>query len=102
MQTLMVVLVAVALSSCKTVANTSETKSEPPIILISQEEALRIAAVDASSHGFDSSLYNVLSRLDADGWHVDYVFKKREMLGGGPHYIIDRKSGRITYKIYYQ
>ncbi|OGC05577.1 hypothetical protein A2526_05865 [candidate division WOR-1 bacterium RIFOXYD2_FULL_36_8] len=71
---------------------------------IQEELAISIARQDAEKIYKDLSIYNIATSLEADGWHVDYELKSLEMImmGGGPHYIIDSKTGKIISKRYEQ
>lgn len=60
---------------------------------ISGDQALKVAQADAEKIYKDLSGYRIILALEPDGWHVDYQLKKRLALGGGPHHIIDLKTG---------
>ncbi|HMC89222.1 MAG TPA: hypothetical protein VKI17_06725 [Gemmataceae bacterium] len=38
----------------------------------------------------------------ADGWHIDYELLDPTREGGGPHYVIDARTGQILAKRYEQ
>jgi hypothetical protein len=65
-------------------------------------EILAIAEADALKAYRDLSPYSIRLTLEADGWHVDYDLKDPKLMGGGPRYVIDRESGAILSKRYYQ
>jgi hypothetical protein len=46
--------------------------------------------------------YRIQLVLEADGWHVDYELKDARLKGGGPHYVIDARTGAIIAKRYEQ
>ena len=69
---------------------------------LSSDQVLRIARVDAEAAYRDLSIYQICLALESDGWHVDYELKDRKLNGGGPHYVIDQKSGAILAKRYEQ
>ena len=69
---------------------------------ISRDEASRIARADAEKAYRDLSKYNVKITLEQDGWHVDYGLKDPKSQGGGPHYVIDPATGKISSKRYQQ
>lgn len=77
-----------------------------PNPVVSKEQALQIAYEDAiKAYGKKSMdeeikrVYEIDIVLKADGWHVDYNFKKGLHLnGGGPHFVIDSKTGGIKHK----
>jgi uncharacterized membrane protein YkoI len=69
---------------------------------ISCDEALRIARIDAESAYRDLSIYRIAVSLDEATWLVDYELKGPELQGGGPHYVIDARTGAILSKRYEQ
>jgi uncharacterized membrane protein YkoI len=66
------------------------------------DKALAIAQADAVRAYQDLSVYRIHLTLEDDGWHVDYELKDPKMKGGGPHYLIDARSGAILSKKYEQ
>jgi hypothetical protein len=66
------------------------------------DQVLAIAQADAAWTYRDLSPYRIQLVLEADGWHVDYDLKDPKLKGGGPHYIIDARSGDIVSKRYEQ
>lgn len=69
---------------------------------ITQEKALEIAKADAIVAYHDLSPYKVEIQAEGDNWKVDYELKDENSLGGGPHYVIDGKSGEIVSRRYEQ
>jgi len=69
---------------------------------ISCDQALRIARTDAESAYRDLSMYRIAISLEENGWLVDYEPKDPELQGGGPHYVIDARTGAILSKRYEQ
>lgn len=69
---------------------------------IVSHQALAIAHTDAEGAYRDLFPYRITLALEGDGWDVDYVFKDPNWNGGGPHYIIDAKTGAIVKKRYEQ
>ncbi len=69
---------------------------------ISCDQALRIARTDAESAYRDLSIYRIAMSLEENGWLVDYELKDPELQGGGPHYVIDARTGEILSKRYEQ
>ena len=69
---------------------------------LAADEALRIAHADAAKVYRDLSRYRVRLALEADGWYVDYELKDVREKGGGPHYVIDPRTGAILSKRYEQ
>jgi uncharacterized membrane protein YkoI len=76
------------------------TKHQTPII--AGDQALSIAQADAVKAYRDLSIYRIELVLEADGWHVDYHLKDKQLKGGGPHYVIDAGTGAILSKRYEQ
>jgi uncharacterized membrane protein YkoI len=70
--------------------------------IIPCDQALRIARLDAEKAYRDLSMYRIVLTLEKDGWHVDYELRDRVSEGGGPHYVIDSKTGNILSKRYEQ
>ena len=66
------------------------------------DQALAIAQADAGRVYGDLSPYCIRLAHESDGWHVDYEPKDPRLKGGGPHYVIDAVSGRITTRRYDQ
>ena len=69
---------------------------------ISCDQALRIARTDAESAYRDLSIYRIAISLEGNGWLVDYELKGSKVQGGGPHYVIDARTGAILSKRYEQ
>jgi len=56
-------------------------------------EVLRIAHLDAQAAYRDLSGYKITLTPCPDGWHVDYDLTDPLSAGGGPHYVIDPRTG---------
>jgi hypothetical protein len=69
---------------------------------LSADQAPSIAQADASRAHRDLSGYRIQLVLEDDGWHVDYERKDPNLKGGGPHYLIDARTGAIPTKRYEQ
>lgn len=69
---------------------------------LSAEQALGIAQADARVVYDDLSHYRIRLALELDGWHIEYDPKDPGVKGGGPHYIIDSRSGAIVSRRYEQ
>lgn len=69
---------------------------------ITSDQALQIARSDAESAYRDLTGYRIIIMLQDDGWHIDYELADPRLKGGGPHYVIDGKSGEIVSKRYEQ
>ena len=76
--------------------------SPPGAGSLAGDQALAIAQADAARAYRDLLPYRIQLVLEADGWHVDYDLKDPNLKGGGPHYIIDARSGAIVSKRYEQ
>jgi hypothetical protein len=70
--------------------------------ILSCDQALRIARVDAESNYRDLLAYRIAITLEPDGWHIDYELKDEHLQGGGPHYLIDSATGAILARRYEQ
>ncbi len=71
-------------------------------VLITSDQALKIARLDAEKVYRDLSPYRVQLDLDHDGWHVSYELRNSQAQGGGAHYLIDAQTGMIRTKRYEQ
>ncbi len=80
----------------------ADTVLEDGETTISCDQALRIARTDAESAYRDLSIYRIAISLEENGWLVDYELKDPELQGGGPHYVIDARTGAILAKRYEQ
>ena len=69
--------------------------------MLTSDQALRVARLDAERAYKDLAPYRVTVALEADGWHIDYELKDARANGGGPHYVID-DQGTIVSKRYDQ
>jgi len=70
--------------------------------LLSGDQVLSIAEKDARTVYRDLTIYRIQLALETDGWHVDYDLKDPRLKGGGPHYVIDARTGAILSKRYEQ
>jgi len=78
-------------------ATVSESETSLPVA-----EILRIAHQDAQAAYRDVSGFKITLVLYPDGWHVDYDLTDPLSAGGGPHYVIDPRSGNILARRYEQ
>ena len=69
---------------------------------LTADRVLAIAQADAAAAYRDLSVYRIRLVLEEDGWHIDYELKDPRHKGGGPHYVIDARSGAILSKRYEQ
>jgi uncharacterized membrane protein YkoI len=74
----------------------------PNPAILSGDQILSIAQADATRAYRDLSAYRIQLVLEDDGWHVDYELKDARLKGGGPHYVIDARTGSIVSKKYEQ
>lgn len=65
-------------------------------------EVLRIAHHDAQAAYRDLSGFKITLTPAPDGWHVDYDLTDPLSAGGGPHYVIDSRTGDILSRRYEQ
>ena len=70
--------------------------------MISEEQAREIAAAEAGQAYHDLGIYTVTAHRDGGEWFVDYELTDPMSLGGGPHFVIDARSGKITGRRYEQ
>jgi hypothetical protein len=70
--------------------------------MIDETRAREIALDDARQAYRDLSIYDVTARLEGGEWHVDYELADPELLGGGPHYVIDAETGEVVSRRYEQ
>ena len=70
--------------------------------VISGDQALSIARLDAERAYGDVSRFRVHVSLETDGWHVDYEIKNPTTKGGAPQYVIEATTGQIKSKKYFQ
>ena len=69
---------------------------------LTADQVLAIAQADGLRAYRDLSPYRIHLVLEDDGWHVDYELKDIRLHGGGPHYVIDARTGAIISKRYEQ
>ncbi|HLQ46224.1 MAG TPA: hypothetical protein VK137_15890 [Planctomycetaceae bacterium] len=69
---------------------------------ISSDQSLMIARTDAEAAYRDLSSYRISIALEDGVWQVDYELKESDAQGGGPHYLIDARTGQIISKRYEQ
>ena len=69
---------------------------------LSAEEALHIARLDAEAAYGDLDDFRITIARQRDGWHIDYELQDALRDGGGPHYVIDARNGKILAKRYEQ
>jgi hypothetical protein len=72
------------------------------VVSLAGDQVLAIAQADAARVYRDLSVFQIHLVLEDDGWHVDYELKNPRLKGGGPHYIIDARTGAVISKRYEQ
>lgn len=82
--------------------NKSEDIMKEEAIPIDRKEALRIAKEDAQRIYRDLTIYEITAELRDEKWYVDYEISNPQMVGGGPHYVISAKTGKIESYRYEQ
>ena len=66
---------------------------------IDRETAIRIAKGDAVDN-YKVSIYDIAAEERSDGWRIVFKLKNPDLTGGGPDYLIDKKTGRILNATY--
>lgn len=69
---------------------------------VTSDEALMLARLDAETAYPDLSPYRIRMALEGEEWHVDFELRDANLNGGGPHYVIDARTGEILSKRYEQ
>lgn len=98
----MLALSLLFVAACKPKVLPPNENALPKPSLISEKEALQIAEIDAKAAYGNLELYTVRAVLDRNTWLVDYELRDPNLNGGGPHYIIDAKTGAVLDKHYEQ
>lgn len=68
---------------------------------VTKETAILIARGDAVDN-YKLSDYNITVEDQPDAWRVVFKLKDPGMVGGGPDYLIDKKTGKILKAAYYK
>ncbi len=84
-------------------ANGREATSTPceETSSINRETAILIAKGDAIED-YTLSVYNIIADEQPDTWRIVFRLKDPGVLGGGPDYLIDKKTGKILNATYYK
>ena len=69
--------------------------------VISKETAVLIAKGDAVEN-YTLSVYDIIAEEKPDGWRIVFKLKDPGVRGGGPDYLIDKKTGKILKATYYK
>lgn len=64
--------------------------------------ALAVAEADALAAYRDLSGFTIRIQRFSDGWYIAFELTDQTLNGGGPYYVIDRHTGQIVRKKYYQ
>ena len=65
------------------------------VFLVDRDSALKIADENARTVYMDLTIYSIRAELKDEKWMVDYDLSDPEMNGGGPHYMISARTGKI-------
>jgi hypothetical protein len=80
-------------------------KDPPAGAYLSRERAIDIARVDAQrvyKKPGELDEFRITATLEGDVWRVDFELRDPGTVGGGPHYGIDARSGRILSRRFQQ
>jgi hypothetical protein len=75
---------------------------EPRPQALFAEQALPIARLDAAAAYGDLDAFRITIARQPDGWHIDDELLDAMHDRGGPHYVIDARSGKILATRYDQ
>src|SRR5947209_18846091 len=67
---------------------------------LSAEQASHIARLDAEAAYGDLDDFRITIARQPDGWHIDDELPDATRDGGGPHDVIDARTGKILGKRY--
>lgn len=70
--------------------------------MITKERAIEIAKKNAKDYYKDLSIYEINATFFDTVWHVDFELKDAKLDGGGPHYVISAKDGKVIDFKFYQ
>lgn len=83
-------------------ANDSAAASTPcKETAISKETAILIAKGDAVEE-YTLSVYDIIADEKPEAWRIVFKLKEAGVYGGGPDYLIDKKTGKILNATYYK
>jgi hypothetical protein len=68
---------------------------------IDRNRAISVAKEDAIKHGPIED-YDVVAFDEREFWHVVFSLKNKELAGGGPDYLIDKRTGKVVERKVYQ
>lgn len=69
---------------------------------MTKDEAITVARQDAQRVYGDLAPYEMLVTEEKDAWRIDFELKDKIANGGGPHYRIEKATGKILWKEYQQ
>jgi hypothetical protein len=75
--------------------------NQPPCkeVTIDKETAIRIAKGDAVDN-YKVSIYDIIAEEQSDGWRIVFKLTDPGLRGGGPDYLVDKKTGKILNATY--
>jgi hypothetical protein len=89
------------LMSCSSTRKASQEQANAPCMetTIGKETAVLIAKGDAIQ-SYTLSDYNIIVQEQPKAWRVVFALKDPSWIGGGPDYLIDKKTGNILNATY--
>lgn len=85
-----------------TIGDEPEERKSSAHTEVKREEAIRISYRDAATAYKSPERYNVTACELTRAWLIIYELKNTDSVGGGPEYFIDKTTGNILDKRYYQ
>jgi hypothetical protein len=76
-----------------------ETGTPCKEVTIDKETAIRIAKGDAVDN-YKVSIYDIIAEEQSDGWRIVFKLTDPGLRGGGPDYLVDKKTGKILNATY--
>jgi hypothetical protein len=89
-------------AGCGGAGNSSQSATTPTPCkeaAIEKETAILIAKGDAIEN-YTLSAYNIIAEEQPGGWRIVFELKDPGVKGGGPDYLIDKKTGKILHATY--
>ena len=96
-----VLLVSICLSGCQ-VERRQTVPGRETLVSVSREQAVEIARTDATRAYRDLSGYEPVANLGHGVSLIEFQLKDRDLVGGGPSYVIDAETGEVLSKKYHQ
>ncbi len=88
--------------SIEQTTNPEKTGTPCQETVISKETAILIAKGDALREYNKLSDYDITVEDQPNAWRIVFKLKDPGMVGGGPDYLIDKKTGKILKAAYYK